>query len=105
MNNTEIAKIFKALGDERRVEILHILVHGEKCGCHLLDKLDITQPTLSHHMKILCEAGLVNPKKDGKWTHYSISKEGSETLRELVESLTSEDESNQVSICSCGVVK
>lgn len=105
MNNHEIAKIFKALGDERRIEILYILVNGEKCGCHLLDEFEITQPTLSHHMKILCEARIVEARKEGKWTHYSISKEGSDIVRDLVDSLTVKDEASTVSVCSCGKVK
>lgn len=105
MKNNEIAKIFKALGDERRIEILHILVHGEKCACNLLDELAITQPTLSHHMKILCEAGIVQARKEGKWTHYSVSKDGSDIVRELVESIVVCDEREQKVTCSCGNAK
>lgn len=113
MKNSEIAKVFKALGDERRIEILQILVHGQKCACHLLNQFEITQPTLSHHMKILCEAGIVDANKAGKWTHYSISKEGSEMVRELFDSLTiSETDKEQeqpkeqeIRICSCGKIK
>ena len=50
-----------------------MLSNGEKCGCRLLKAFEITQPTLSHHMKILCECGLVNDRKEGKWHHYSIN--------------------------------
>ena len=57
------AVIFKALGDENRWKILDILKGGEKCACVLLNKLEISQPTLSHHMKILCDARLVNGRK------------------------------------------
>lgn len=102
MRNNEIAKIFKALGDERRIEILHLLVNGEKCACNLLDELAITQPTLSHHMKILCEAGVVNARKAGKWTHYSVSKDGSDMLKELIESIVVYDEKDIGNLCSCG---
>ncbi len=45
----------------------------EKCGCKLLEKFDITQPTLSHHMKILVDSGLVKDRKEGKWHYYSIN--------------------------------
>ena len=83
----ERARVFKALCDERRQRILELLQSGEKCACKLLDALDVTQPTLSHHMKILCDSGVVVGRKEGKWTHYSISEEGakfaSETLQEL----------------------
>lgn len=78
-------KIFKALADENRLEIMEILIDGEKCGCELLKALKIGQPTLSHHMHILCDAGLVDSFKKGKWTHYSISAEGSAQLMRLVE--------------------
>ena len=53
-----------------------MLSDGEKCGCKILDKFNITQPTLSHHMKILCDSGVVVGRKEGKWMHYSISDEG-----------------------------
>lgn len=71
-----IAEIFKALGDENRVEILIMLSKGEKCACKLLEELKVSQPTLSHHMKILCNAKLVNARKEGRWMHYSLSQEG-----------------------------
>ena len=70
---TDIVVICKALGDVNRLQIIQMLSDGEKCGCKLLEAFDITQPTLSHHMKILCECGLVNDRKEGKWHHYSIN--------------------------------
>lgn len=80
MNLTEyeIAMIFKAFCDENRIRILRLLQSGEKCACKLLEELSVTQPTLSHHMKILCDSKIVVGRKDGKWTHYSISAEGAE---------------------------
>ncbi len=48
---------------------------GELCACEILEKFSITQPTLSHHMKILCDCGLVNGRKEGKWMHYSLNGE------------------------------
>ena len=65
--------ICKALGDPNRMEIVKMLSDQEKCGCKLLEKFDITQPTLSHHMKILVDSGLVNDRKEGKWHYYSIN--------------------------------
>ena len=72
-NYSENALIFKAFCDENRLMILNLLKDGEKCACVLLEKLDIGQSTLSHHMKILVESGIVITRKEGKWTHYSIS--------------------------------
>ena len=55
----KIADVFKAFCDENRIRILKLLTTGEKCACKLLEELNITQPTLSHHMKILCDSGIV----------------------------------------------
>lgn len=71
----EAVKIFKALGDENRLKILHIIGNQEICACKLLEFLEIGQPTLSHHMKILCDSGILNSRKDGKWIHYKINKD------------------------------
>jgi len=73
MNAMDVALICRALGDSNRLRIVEELSDGEKCACKLLEKFEITQPTLSHHMKILCECGLVNVRKDGKWCHYSLN--------------------------------
>ena len=75
---TNDAKIFKALCDEKRLMILELLQSGEKCACVLIDKMDMGQSGLSYHMKILCESGIVTSRQEGKWTHYSLSKSGSE---------------------------
>lgn len=82
------AKIFKAFCDENRLKILELLQSGEKCACTLQDELPIGQSTLSHHMKLLIESGVVKVRKDKKWSYYSLSDEGSqlatETLRILL---------------------
>lgn len=83
----EIACIFKALSDENRIRILKMLRSGEKCACKLLEELNISQPTLSHHMKILCDSGIVAGRKDGKWMHYSINCEGVRKVRNIMQEL------------------
>lgn len=77
-NYEKDAKIFKALCDEKRLQILNLLKSGEKCACVLIDAMEIGQSSLSYHMKILCESGIVKSRQDGKWTHYRLSKSGSE---------------------------
>lgn len=89
INEKKVATIFKAFSDENRIRILKQLLTGEKCACVLLDNLHITQPTLSHHMKILCDADIVISRKEGKWTHYSISESGGEYAIECLRLLTS----------------
>ena len=88
MTNSEIARVFKAFCDESRIEILKELSDGEKCACKLLEKLEIGQSTLSHHMKILCDAKIVNGRKEGKWTHYSINAQGINIAQELLKNVT-----------------
>lgn len=83
----EMARMFKALGDENRVRILKQLRAGEKCGCELLEALKITQPTLSHHMKILCDCAIVKSRREGKWMYYTIDCGGVKTVRTLMQSL------------------
>lgn len=73
MDQTRLALLFKALGDENRLRIVELIArNGELCACKLLDEFDFAQPTLSHHMKTLRTAGLVTGRKEGKWMHYSL---------------------------------
>lgn len=87
MNEIDVALICKALGDPNRLRIVKMLSDGEKCGCKLLEAFDITQPTLSHHMRILCECGLVETRKEGKWSHYSLNCETLSTFKRLIGTL------------------
>lgn len=84
-----IVKVFKALDDEKRLQILEMIQSGEKCACVILEDMRISQSTLSHHMKILCDSGIVTGRKEGKWIYYSISPEGSAKAVELLKGLTS----------------
>lgn len=85
--NSEYIRVFKALTDENRIRVLELLCEGEQCACVLLDDLKIKQPTLSHHMKILCDSGLVVSRKEGKWNYYSINDSGCIYASELLNSL------------------
>ena len=95
----QTARIFKALCDENRVKILEILKSGEKCACKLLEELNVSQPTLSHHMKILCDSGIVDSRKDGKWTYYRISESGRDNAIQLFTELTNLNNSGNNSDC------
>ena len=72
-NYDDNAKIIKALSDPNRLKIIDILSCGEKCACNILEEFDFTQPTLSHHMKVLMDCGIVNCKKEGVWSYYSLN--------------------------------
>lgn len=88
LDERKTATIFKAFCDENRIRILKLLITGEKCACRLLEEVHITQPTLSHHMKILCDSGIVVGRKDGKWMYYSISSEGADYAVKCLRALT-----------------
>lgn len=87
LNEKQLAMIFKAFCDENRIKILQLLSDGEKCACKLLEAMNIAQPTLSHHMKTLLDSGIVDGRKEGKWMHYSISREGLEKAQEYLDFL------------------
>ena len=87
MNVIDIALLCKSLGDPNRLKIVEILTDGERCACKLLEALQITQSTLSHHMKILCESGLVNTRYEGKWSYFSLNCETLTSFREYIGTL------------------
>ena len=74
--SSELHRVFRAFADENRIRVLELLCEGEQCACVLLEDMSISQPTLSHHMKILCKSGIVKSRRIGKWNYYSIDKEG-----------------------------
>lgn len=82
------AMIFKAFCDENRLKILEMLQSGEKCACKILAKLEIGQSTLSHHMKILVDSGIVTARNEGKWTHYSICEAKAQYAKNLLSQIT-----------------
>ena len=87
MNEIDVALLCKALSDSNRLNIIKNLSTGEKCGCELLRDFNITQPTLSHHMKILVECKLVNMRRESKWSYYSLSCETLDKFKSFIASL------------------
>lgn len=85
---TKEAMLFKALSDPKRLTILSLLKHGEKCACVLIEEMHMAQSALSYHMKILCESGLVMSRQDGKWIHYRLNQKGSEKALEQLKEIT-----------------
>jgi ArsR family transcriptional regulator len=79
---TATAELFKALGDPARVRIVNTLATASEpvCVCNMIDPLGLSQPTVSHHMKKLLDAGLVEREQRGKWAYYSLKREAVETL-------------------------
>lgn len=71
----KVAEFYKALGDESRLLIVQMLAEQEMCVCEIIDKLSMSQPAVSHHLKILKQANLVNDAREGKWIYYSLNKD------------------------------
>lgn len=84
----DYAPLFKALSDPNRLMIVDMLSCGELCACVILEKLNITQPTLSHHMKTLCDCGLVDGRKEGKWTYYALNGQTVRNFAAFFEKIT-----------------
>lgn len=87
----EYARVFRALSDETRVRILEMLCQGEQCACQLLSGLEIGQSTLSHHMKILCQSGIVKGTRVGVWMYYAIDGEGCRHAGRLLNAVANKD--------------
>ena len=104
MNTTaEQAKVFKAFCDENRLKIIELLQDGELCACELIPKLAMSQSTLSYHMKILCESGIIINRQDGKWAHYRINAEGCDAVITYLRRLTATREGTPCRPgCACG---
>jgi ArsR family transcriptional regulator len=74
-NNKKLIKMLKAIADENRLQMINLLSCENLCSCHFVNILDISQPNVSHHLKILKEAGLINASKRGRWIDYSLNEE------------------------------
>jgi ArsR family transcriptional regulator len=86
------ADTFKVISDENRLKILEILSGGRQCACEILGSLPVTQPTLSHHLKVLCESGLIEAEKQGKNTYYSLNGESLNALSGYLDTLSEKTE-------------
>ena len=84
------ARLFQALSDETRLEVLDMLRGGERCVCDLQDALDAAQSRLSFHLRVLKEAGLVQDRKEGRWSYYSLVPETLGVAHDIVRALATE---------------
>ncbi len=89
--SVELARVFKAIADPVRLRLLSLIAShagGEACVCDLTDAFDLTGPTISHHLKVLREAGVIDGERRGTWIYYRVL---SETLRTLSDVLVASD--------------
>ncbi|HWQ79330.1 MAG TPA: metalloregulator ArsR/SmtB family transcription factor [Anaerovoracaceae bacterium] len=96
----EYIRVFRAFTDENRVRILELLSKGEQCACILLEDLNISQPTLSHHMKILSDSGIVKSRPVGKWSYYSINTDGCAYASRLLDTVVNHNMEHMIRIMS-----
>jgi ArsR family transcriptional regulator len=96
---SEKTKLFKALADANRLKIIDILSCGERCACEILGHFEFTQPTLSHHMKVLAEVDLVHIRKEGVWSHYALNMDTYREIKEFLDDIFHESED-----CICRVI-
>jgi len=104
LNYDESAKVIKALSDSNRLKIIDILSCGERCACDILEHFDFTQPTLSHHMKVLIDCGIVECRKDGIWSYYSLNNSNCNKLMLFLMNLMTDTEEcicKDKSKCQC----
>ncbi len=92
---------FRALADENRLKILDLLRGGERCVCELTDALDVGQSLLSHHLRVLKDAGLVTDRRDGRWAYYALDGAAFEQLQSFVGAVPTTRLSLNVAKC-CG---
>lgn len=98
------SRLMKALSDETRARIVHILSCGELCACEIQPYFALSQPTLSHHLAILVESGLIESRPEGKWVQYRLSRETAHFLTGFTAAITTESETCQCRTAtpSCG---
>lgn len=104
-NYLEFTNVFKALGDPKRAMIVDMLSCGELCACDILEKFEMSQSTLSHHMKLLRECGIVKGRNEGKWTYYSLDEVTIEKTKRFFNSITCDKENcickEKTGYCNC----
>lgn len=101
LDYVEYAKIFKVFADPKRLKVIDMLSDGELCACKILEEFQITQPTLSHDMKLLTDIDLVIPRKEGKWTHYSLNLNKMNEIYKTVGKLMVPSEFVHIVDCDC----
>jgi ArsR family transcriptional regulator, arsenate/arsenite/antimonite-responsive transcriptional repressor len=80
-------EFFAALADETRLRIVLLLVSGEACVCTLHESLDLPQPNVSRHLAVLRSAGIVEARRDGKWTYYRLAPQAEPVLGRVIQAL------------------
>lgn len=94
-----LAKWLKALADARRLKIVELLGRRSICVCELEGLLGLTQPAVSHHLRVLKEAGIITDTRRGKWVYYSLNRNHYSALLDAMAMLPAEDSGDDPDIC------
>lgn len=98
---TDNSRIFKALSDPNRLRILSMISDRELCACRILERFEITQPTLSHHMRVLSDCDLIHERKEGKWTYYRLNHSAFDRFKGFIGTLTEQRIDCLTASCCC----
>ncbi len=87
IDTARAAELFHALSDQIRMDVVLLLMDGERCVCDLMADLDLAQSRLSWHLKTLSDAGIINGRREGRWNYYSLNADALAEARGILESL------------------
>src|SRR2546422_4696930 len=96
------ARLFHALSDETRLEIVRLLSHGERCVCELQSVLDAAQSRLSFHLKTLRDAGLVSDRREGGWGYFALNREALDEIAEVGSAVKAGEQAGSCARACCG---
>lgn|SRR5690554_1511495 len=102
---SEYVPVFKAISDETRLKIIDLLSSQKLCACDLLEQFSISQSTLSYHMRILSDSGLVRGEKEGSWVRYALNRQRSDEVMAFLKEITQEKEYKIHSACEPGTME
>lgn len=97
-----VAKLFQALSDETRLEIIGRLAGGERCVCELTGEMDAAQSRLSFHLKVLKNAGLVSDRREGRWSYYALNPEVLDSVAAFVNGIRADASASRHAGWCCG---
>jgi DNA-binding transcriptional ArsR family regulator len=92
-------KLLKAMGDETRIKILQYLLNGEKCACTIVPFIGKAQPTVSQHLKVLVEAGILDVRKDGTKVLYRIKNDRAVQIMKILNIPRMEVDDSKLGVC------
>jgi ArsR family transcriptional regulator len=87
LDTTRAAELFHALSDQIRLDVVRLLLDGERCVCELMTELDMAQSRLSWHLKTLNDAGVISGRRDGRWNYYSLNADALLEARDVLDAL------------------